>query len=149
STFRAKETQHEESFLALSLLGALAGLWNGQSNALLVGLLLLGASAIVRQQWWRAAIFLGLPIVLKFTPLPLVLLLVALWQRQLAPRLLVVLAAGGLLPFATRPADVVARQYQGWAVHLTESSTKRWPGFRDGWTIVAVARHLLNGGEGL
>jgi hypothetical protein len=78
-----------------------------------------------------------------------VLLLVALWPRQLTPRLLVVLAAGGLLPFATRPADIVVKQYQSWAVHLTESSTKRWPGFRDSWTIVAVARHLLNGGEGL
>ena len=37
-----------------------AGLWNGQSNALLVGLMLLGASAIFRHRWWTAAIFLGL-----------------------------------------------------------------------------------------
>jgi hypothetical protein len=140
---------HEDTFLVLSLIGAVAGLWNGQSNALLVGLLLLGAAALVQQRWWTAALFLGLPVVLKFTPLPLVLLLVAFRPRQLAPRLLVVVLAGGLLPFATRSADVVGRQYQGWTTHLTDSSTKRWPGFRDGWTIIAVARHLIDGKEGM
>ncbi len=139
----------ECKLMVLSLLGAVAGLWNAQSNALLVGLLLLGAAAVVRQRWWTAAFFLGLPVVLKFTPLPLILLLVALWPRQLAPRLLVVLLAGFLLPFLTRPPDRVQQQYQGWGIHLAESSAERWPGFRDGWTIFAVARHLADGGEGL
>ncbi len=138
-----------EPFLILSLLGAGAGLWNAQSNALLVGLLLLGASAVARQHWWKSALFLGLPVVLKFTPLPLVLLFVALWPRQLMPRLPVVLMAGFLLPFLTRPPDKVWQQYRGWTTHLSESATERWPGFRDGWTVFAVARHLVEGGEGL
>jgi hypothetical protein len=136
-------------FLVLSLLGAAAGFWNAQSNALLVGLLLLGASAAARQRWWSAAFLLGLPVVFKFTPLPLVLLLCALWPRQLTGRVLAVCAVGFLLPFLTRPPDIAAAQYQGWVHHLAESSAERWPGFRDAWTVFAVTRHLAEGGEGM
>src|SRR5579875_3644140 len=51
-------------FLILSGLGALRGLWNAQSNALIVGFLLLGAAALARvlhsanprgSGWWLAA----------------------------------------------------------------------------------------------
>ncbi|MHB8736925.1 MAG: glycosyltransferase family 87 protein, partial [Terriglobales bacterium] len=40
--------QRTALFLMLGALGALRGLWNAQSNALVVGLLLLGAAALVR-----------------------------------------------------------------------------------------------------
>ena len=136
-------------FLVLSLVGAVAGLWNAQCNALLVGLVLLGASAGLRKRWWSAALFLGLPVVIKLTPLPLVLLLCVLWRTPFTFRALAVCAVGFLVPFLTRSPDVVASQYQGWADHLRESASERWPGFRDAWTVFAVTRHLAEGGEGL
>jgi alpha-1,2-mannosyltransferase len=145
-------------FLILGSLGALRGLWNAQSNALIAGFVLLGTAALSRvlssgsqysEQraqsfgWWLAAVLLALPVCLKLTPLAPVLLLVALWPRQLGWRLLVVVAVFFLLPFLTRPPDVVLNHYREWIDHLLESGSHRWIGFRDGWTIWIVLRHLL------
>jgi hypothetical protein len=139
----------ESAFLLLALAGALAGLWNAQSNALMVGLLLLGSSAVVRQRWWAAAALLAAPVALKLTPLPLVLLLCALWPRQLGWRVACLTALGMLVPFLSRPPAMVCEQYRGWFAHLVEFSGGRWPGFRDGWTVWVVLRHVAGGGAGL
>ena len=56
---------------------------------------------------------------------------------------------GVLLPFLTRPSGAVCSQYRGLVTHLQESSRECWPGFRDGWTIRLVSRHLLEGNAGL
>jgi hypothetical protein len=151
------------AFLALGGLGALRGLWNAQSNALVVGMLLLAASALARalaadggsapqggarRRWWRAAILLALPVCLKLTPLAPALLLCALWPRRLASRFAVAVAAGFLLPFLTRPPDVVLSHYGEWLSHLKESGGDRWLGFRDGWTVWLAARHLAGGLHG-
>src|SRR5262249_8209525 len=55
----------EAIFLSLATLAALAGLWNGQSNALLVGLVLWGASALVANQCWEAAAWMALAVSFK------------------------------------------------------------------------------------
>jgi len=95
-----------------------------------------------------AALLLGGAICLKLTPLAPVLLLVTLWPRRLAWRLLVVMTAFFLLPFLTRPANLVLNHYGEWLHHLLESGTIRWIGFRDGWTIWIVLRHLFGGDMG-
>jgi hypothetical protein len=144
--------QRTSCFFIFGLLGALRGLWNAQSNALMVGLLLLGTAALARaisrreassREWWWAAFLLALPVCLKFTPLAPVLLLAALWPRQLAWRFLFVGLAISALPFLTRPPHVVVFQYREWIEHLLDSGSVRWTGFRDGWTIWIVIRHLL------
>jgi hypothetical protein len=160
-------------FLALGALGALRGLWNAQSNALTVGLLLLGTAALVRaalshsprlaggketlprlaggyvsREWWLAALLFALAVCLKLTPLAPILLLCALWPRQLTGRLLAAMAAIFLLPFLTRPPDVVWEHYREWFDHLLHSGNGRWLGFRDGWTVWLVLRHLFGGESG-
>jgi hypothetical protein len=148
-------------FLALGGVGALRGLWNAQSNALVVGMLLLAASALARavgsegqgdesrrRRWWRAALWLALPVCLKLTPLAPALLLCALWPRRLAGRFVLLVVAGFLLPFLTRPADVVFDHYRGWLNHLKSSGGDRWLGFRDGWTVWLLVRHLAGGLNG-
>jgi hypothetical protein len=150
--------QRKAVFLMLCGLGALRGLWNAQSNALITGFVLLGAAALVRaatrrpapaarplSDWWLAAMLLATPVCLKLTPAAPVLLLVMLWPRQLAWRLLVVTAGLSLLPFLTRPFPLVLDQYRGWIDHLMESGHVRWIGFRDGWTIWLVLHHCLGG----
>ena len=72
-------------FLALGALGAMPGLWNAQSNALTVGLLLLAASALVRRRWGTAAAVLAASVLIKLTPLAPALLL-ALFNRGGCPR---------------------------------------------------------------
>src|SRR5262245_21200527 len=104
-------TQREAAFLSLAGAGSLAALWNGQSNPLIVGLLLMAASAVVRRRWWSVAILLATIVALKFTPLPFALLFCALWPRRLTGRFLVALAVDFLVPFLTRPTSIVCEQY--------------------------------------
>ncbi len=70
-------------FFLVALLTALRGLWNGQSNALAVGLLLLGAADLACGRWWRSAFLLAGAVSLKLTPLAPVLLLLAVFPRVL------------------------------------------------------------------
>ncbi len=134
------------AFLALGAVGALRGLWNGQSNALAVGLLLLAAACLARRRWWGAAFLLAGAVWLKLTPVALASLLCALWPRRLGGRFALALAVGFLLPFLTRSPEVVLGYYGEWVEHLVASSSGRWPGFRDGWTVWLVVRHLAVGG---
>jgi hypothetical protein len=130
-------------FLLLATVGGLRGLWNGQSNALAVGLILLGTADLVRQCDWRATLWLATAVLLKLTPVILVLLLCALWPRRLVGRLSLALLAGCLIPFLTRPPGQVLGQYRDWIAHLTGFSQERWPGFRDAWTLWLVCRQYL------
>jgi hypothetical protein len=140
--------QQEALYFILAALGGLRGFWNAQSNALMIGLLLLGAAAVIREQWWRAALWLALPVLVKITPLSVVLLFCVLWPRHLPLRLFVVLSVGFLVPFVTKSPDAVLGYYAEWYHHLAGSSGERWLGFRDGWTFWLVVRHLVTGGEG-
>lgn len=128
----------EALFLGLALFAALRGLWNAQSNAVVIGLLLVGCAELVRERWWRAAGWLTLPVFIKLTPLAVVLLLVALAPRQLGWRVAVLALVGLLLPFATRPPEQVAAQYVGWVEQMRATASERWPGFRDAWTLWQV-----------
>src|SRR5262245_22875413 len=123
----------QAAFFLLGLAGALRGLWNGQSNALVIGLVLLAASSLARRRTWLAAWLLAAAVHVKLTPVVLGALLCARWPR-LAPRLAACVLALGLVPFLTRPPAAVAGQYAGMVSHLSATSGERWPGFRDGWT---------------
>jgi Glycosyltransferase family 87 len=136
------------AFLALGAVVALPALWNAQSNPLVVGLILLGASGLARRRWWTAAFLFAAATWLKLTPLLPALLLCCLWPRRLAPRFVAALAVGALLPFLTRPADVVLDRYQEWAAALTHTGGVRWPGFRDAWTAWQVTSDLVRGNVG-
>jgi hypothetical protein len=131
----AWSTTQQAGFLALGLAGGIRCVWNAQANTLVIGLLLLGAVAVVRRRWWSAAFLLAGPVFLKVSPAAVALLLAAMWPRRLAGRFLLALAVGLALPFLTRSPVVVAHHYQEWLVHLVESSAMRWPGMRDGWTV--------------
>lgn len=141
--------RREGLFFTLALVGALPGLWNGQSNPLLAGLLGLAASALVRHRWCCAAGLLACMLLVKLTLLPVVLLLCALWPARLVPRVGSALVLGLLLPFLTRPPAVVVRQYQHWVQQLVAQSAQRWPGFRDAWTMWIVAQRQVEGKPGL
>jgi hypothetical protein len=84
------------TFLAVSLLVGLSSLWNQQANTFIIGCLLWGSVAVVRQRWWLAAVCLGLP-AFKFYPLALGLV-DAVFAPRLAGRLALVILALVLLP---------------------------------------------------
>jgi hypothetical protein len=83
----------------------------------------------------------------KWTPLAPVLLLAALWPRRLAARLIVGLAVLLAVPFLTRPPAAVLEQYRGWVRQWHDLSERRWPGFRDAWTVRVVVRHAFQDTE--
>lgn len=130
-------------FFMVALLIGLPGLWNGQSNALAVGLLLIGAAELSRERYWRSAFFLAGAVALKLTPLAPVLLLMAVFPRALLGRLPIALVGIGLVPFLLGPPGMVCRHHEEWLLHLTASSSERWPGFRDAWTLYLAGKHLL------
>ena len=136
------------AFYALGLAGALRGLWNGQSNALAVGLLLLAAAGVARRRWLAGGALLAGAVWLKLTPLAPALLLCALWPRRLAAPFSLALAVGALVPFLSKPPATVVGHYREWVGHLADSSRERWPGFRDGWTVWLVTRQVLADGDG-
>jgi hypothetical protein len=138
----------EAVFLIAATLGAIAGLWNGQSNALIVGLLLCGAAAFATGRFLVSAAWLALAVSMKLTPLPIVLLLCAVWPRRLGIRFLVVLAVIGLMPFLTRPYDVVLQHYGDFVAQQRTLASERWPGFRDAWTVWQVSQHIYSGASG-
>lgn len=140
--------RRESAFLAVATLGGLAGLWNAQSNALAVGMLLWGAAALARERHRTCAAWLAAAAWFKLTPLAPVLLLAALWPRRLVGPLAVGLAAGALVPFLSRPPETVLRHYAEWVEQQKDLSAERWPGFRDAWTVWQVARHAATGEAG-
>jgi hypothetical protein len=82
---------------------------------------------------------------LKLTPVAPALLLCALWPTRLGWRVAVGVAVGFLVPFATKPTDVVLNHYEDWLVHMLGSGGDRWAGFRDGWTCWLALRHIADG----
>lgn len=100
----------------------LASLYIGQANLLVVGAVLLGLSAAAGDRWTVAAAWLAAATLVKGYPLALALLLSALYPRRFAPRFVLALAAGLLLPFLTQPPGVVSAQYASWWTHLSDST---------------------------
>jgi hypothetical protein len=130
-----RTTDREGVFLGLTLLGAMAGVWSGQSNALLISLVIFAMAAIKRERWWTACFLLAVPVSIKLWPLAVVLLLAACWPKQLSWRFAIVAAAFALFPFLTKPPSVVIWQYREWYESLIGPQQHRWPGSRDAWTI--------------
>jgi hypothetical protein len=127
----------EGQFLLLVLVGTARSVWSGQSNALLVAMVLLAAVEIQRGRWWRAALGLAAPIHIKVWPVVAGGLFAVQSPRRLAARLALCVAALGLIPFLTQSPSAVIGQYAGWYHCLADRQTGggRYTGYRDAWTI--------------
>lgn len=127
--------REEGIFLILTWIGTLRGVWSAQSNALLLGLVILGVAALLDRRWWAAGFLLAGPVFIKIWPIALVILVCVRWARPLIPRFLAASLVLAALPFLTRPWGQVLAQYQGFWEVLTRTASLRWHGFRDLWTI--------------
>jgi hypothetical protein len=99
---------------------SIGSLNNGQSNALVLGLLLAALVGARTDRWNLAACCLSVACLFKVYPIAVGLLLAALYPRRFAVRLGVALAAGLALPFACQHFDFVAGQYASW-LHLLQT----------------------------
>jgi hypothetical protein len=126
----------EGRFLMLCVAGSLHGTWSGQSNSLVIALVLLGATAIVQKQWWKAAWLLALPVHVKIWPLVAAGLLSLRNLRNLPARIAACGFVLALVPLGTKPVTFVMTAYRDWLVFLsTAHSAHRFAGYRDAWVI--------------
>jgi hypothetical protein len=119
-TDQTREQQAAVWLLAIPL--SLHSMYNSQANLMMLGSLLLGLAAAAEDRWNRSAAWLAWATLIKGYPLALAMILAGLYPRRFAPRYLLALATGLLLPFAAgRPAMVLA-QYRSWQHHLVDSA---------------------------
>ena len=100
---------------ALAAPLAMASLNNGQMNLLLAGCGLNGVAASARGRWWTAAGWFALMGGVKVYPLAVGLLVTLTAPRRLGPPLVLLTAAGFVVPFVLADPGYVLEQYRSFA----------------------------------
>src|SRR5207237_312863 len=101
-------TGSRASLLFLLMLPlAVGSLNNGQSNALVLGLLLTTVTGAATERWGLAASCTALATLFKLYPIALGLLMAATFPRRFAGRLVLALLVGLALPFALQQPHYV------------------------------------------
>jgi hypothetical protein len=147
------------AFFLLVLPLVIANVNNGQSNCLLLGLMLLGTAAVVAERWTAAAVYLALACLLKLYPVALLLLLAGLTPRRLGWRGAALVALGLALPFCCQHPGYVLSQYETWWWSLSSDDRSVLPievMYRDlrlplraaGWLMPSGAYLLLQAATG-
>jgi hypothetical protein len=118
---------------------------NGQSNVLLIGLLLAGIAAAASERWNLAGSFMALAGLIKVYPLAIGLLLTAVHPRKFGGRFLLALAIAAALPFILQRPSYVAEQYKHWyellvADDRADRPVSPWCS-RDLWLLIRLS-HL-------
>lgn len=95
---------------------SIGNLNNGQVNPLIIGVLMMAVLAAREERWTLAACCIAITAYFKIYPLALGLVLAVLYPRRFAWRLLAMLVALGLLPFALQRTGYVLEQYHLWFI---------------------------------
>ncbi len=135
-------TARELSLLFLFLLPlSIGSLNNAQANPLILGLMLIGVSAVVSQGWSLAGACLAAAILIKLYPLALALLLIPLYPRRFTVPFLFWLALGLGLPYLLREPGYITRQYSNW-YHVLKiddrSQINLAVSYRDLWLLIRL-----------
>jgi hypothetical protein len=93
---------------------SIGSLNNGQSNPLVIGLLLAAVAGLAAERWNLSSACLALACLLKVYPVALGLLLTVLFPRKFAGRFLFALGLGLALPFLLQRGNYVMAQYSDW-----------------------------------
>jgi hypothetical protein len=91
---------------------------NGQSNVLVIGLLLAASAAVADGRWNLASLAVTVACLFKVYPIAVGLLLAVAYPRRFAGRLVVGLIIGIALPFLFQTPTYVFAQYEGWLEHM-------------------------------
>jgi hypothetical protein len=132
---------HRALLFVLVLPLSVGALNNGQSNLLLIGLLMAACSAAVTGRWNRSNLCIALACLFKVYPLAVGLLLFLIYPRRYWWRLPAAIAVGLLLPFLMQKPSYVAEQFGGWLAHLRDNDrqllepTHWYRDFRQVWSL--------------
>lgn len=100
---------------------------NGQSNPLVLGLLLAAVAAVMEERWNLCSVCVAAAVLFKIYPIAIGLLLIALYPRKLGGRVPVAIAAGLALPFVLQHPSYVAEQYGIWIDYLRAEDRQELP----------------------
>ncbi len=114
------EPERTAALFLLAIPIAAASINNGQMNTLLVALLMATVCAAATEAWTLVCVFVVLAVALKVYPVAIGLLLLLLFPRRIALRLLIVSLVLFLASFLLRNPDYVLARYQEW-VHALQS----------------------------
>src|SRR5262249_45645628 len=120
------KTQQAILFLLVVPL-SLGSLSNGQSNPLILGLMLAGIAGVSDGRWNVAAAALAGACLFKIYPIALGLLLSAIYPRRFAGRFLLALAVGLALPLVLQRPHYVIGQYADWFQELAQQDRQAEP----------------------
>jgi hypothetical protein len=121
-------------FFLLVVPLSVGSLNNGQSNPLVLGLLLAAGAAVLVERWNLASSCIAVACLFKLYPIAFGLLLVLGYPRKLGLRLVAAIVIGLAAPFLLGRFDYVLEQYCGWIQHLATDDRQTWPlagGYRD------------------
>jgi hypothetical protein len=121
-------------FLGVALAVSVRSFWAAQCNTLIVALACLTLCEMVAGRYWRAALWLAIPVYIKVWPIALAMLLMACRPVSLMPRFIVWCVVLGLIPFAAQSPEFVTQQYQQFFNGLTGPMQVRHI-YRDAWTM--------------
>lgn len=111
----AQPTSWPKMFPGVSLAAMAIG-WSavrtGQMTVVMTGLMLICLADLMEGRWSRAAAWAWLALALKPIILPFLLLVAALWPRQMAGRMAAGLVVTALMPFLFQRPDYVIAQYR-------------------------------------
>ncbi len=127
-------TERRAALVLLALPGVMRGVWSSQSHALSAACIFLALAALSHRRHGVMAVLLALAIHVKLAPVVLAGVLVLTRPRLAMPIASACLLLGAV-PFLTAPPGQVVAEYWAWLRHLTESSSERWPSFRDVWNL--------------
>jgi hypothetical protein len=114
---------------------------NGQSNLLLIGLVLAACAAATAKRWNISSACITTAFLFKVYPLAIGLLLLIAYPRRYWWRLPMAIAAGLALPFLLQQPAYVVGEYAGWLRHLQDNDrqlldTAQWyRDFRQLWSL--------------
>ena len=112
---------------------------NGQSNELILALLLVCVTAAALDRWYLTAICAALAASFKIFPLSIGLLIAAAYPLETFPALAIALVGVALVPFGLQNPAYVLRQYQTWLPLLRINPATHYPFDIDGRDL----RYLL------
>ncbi|MGF1581787.1 MAG: glycosyltransferase family 87 protein [Gemmataceae bacterium] len=102
------------ALMLLMLPITIPSLNNGQTNLMMLGMMLAGVAAASDKRWTVAALLLAGATWLKGYPLSLAMLVMLLSPWRFTWRFVAFLIVGGLLPFLFQRPDYVVDAYRGW-----------------------------------
>jgi hypothetical protein len=121
-------TTSQQALLFLLVVPLSVGsLNNGQSNPLILALLLAACALVTTERWSLAAGCVALACLFKVYPIAIGLLLATIYPVRFAGRLCLALILGLVLPFLLQSPDYVWTQYRAWIHHLQHDDRQMLP----------------------